>query len=600
MPPVQESDLKSSLRDALTQQVMGIRDRKRVVEERWLRSRKAWMAFPTTSFTPTETGTGTYCIPAARRVIERTAVRCTKLLTPSVKWHEVQPMLDVSQDKLSNIDAYMTYVLQKKIKARSNISQLCRTMLMYGVAVQKTSVSVKNGQVWPAQRAVDPFAFYIYPETSPTIEEAELVFEDFLFSYQRYATFAEKGIVDDLPQSAFGPPQWPYHLVERLAYQGITDPTANVDIALERNRVSEQLRKTTAGFVSMTELWITREDKLYQVYIAWNMKNSGPRIVGFFQSVYNEPLYRMAIHRPLPNETYTSAQVEDITELNSVQNDMFNQFKESVDREQGLVAFGGSSGIRRDSLKFKGGAKWDFGDERPQEVMQFIQPPVTSTNQLRAWQITNAMMQSMGGAGTIAEGQPGRNMPRSGAATSQLVNLGMADVQDIAEIIEQEILTPGLADIYKVSSLIPQSQLMRVPGGTAFYNGQQSNILKQADIIGDCEFAWVGSLQFQDGQQRAQRLMIFLNMVPSLNAELAKEGKQLSVSELLIWVLRYGLGERSLNKIVIPLQQPPMQLGQPMPPGQQSQPNQPPVSNVAQPTPGLKYNLPTVTNGFIR
>ena len=32
--------------------------------------------------------------------------------------------------------------------------------------------------------------------------------------------------------------------------------------------------------------------------------------------------------------------------------------------------------------------------------------------------------------GTIAEGQPGRNMPRAGGAVNNLVNLSMADVQD--------------------------------------------------------------------------------------------------------------------------------------------------------------------------
>lgn len=564
MPIKQEDALKQSTRKALCDQVMGIRDRRRLVEDRWLQSHRTWMSYSTQHVRQQDTGVGNYNIPSARRVIERTCVRAVKLLTPTVKWFEISPMGDIDQDTLSNVDNFMWYVLRKRIKSRSNISQLVRCMLLYGMPVLKTAVMVKNGQVWPAQRAVDPFAFYIYPETSPTVDEAEVVFEDFLFSYERYRTYVAKGIVDDLPQSAFTKPDWPYHLVERLAYQGITDPTANVDIKI--NQVEGELEKTTAAFVSMTELWITREDKLYQVYIAWNLKGGSPRIVGFFQSQYDQPLYRTVFHRPLPGESYTTAQAEDITELDGIQSDMFNMFVNSTDREQGMVAFGGSSGIRRDSIKFKGGEKWDFGSESPKDVMQFLQPPVTSTNQLRAWQIVQGMMQSMGGAGTIAEGQPGRNMPRAGGAVSDLINLGMADVQDIAELIEQEVLTPGLSDIYKVASFIPDSQLMLIPGGKAMYQGSQgpSNILKKQHINGDYEFEWIGSLQFQDEAQRAERGMQFLNALPQLLPYLQQQGYTVNFVEMLHFVWRHVLGERGLNKVVIPA---PPQALQPAPQG---------------------------------
>jgi hypothetical protein len=323
VPLVQEDELKKSLRLALCTQATAIRDRRRLVEERWLRSRRTWMAFGGDDVRDADTGVRNYDVPTARRVLERTCVRAVKLLTPTVKWFEISPMGDEDQETLSNVDSFMWYVLRKRIKSRSNISQLARCMLLYSMPILKTSIMVKNGQVWPTQRAVDPFSFYMYPETSPTVDDAEVIFEDFLFSYERYKTFADKGIVDDIPQSDFGKPDWPYHLMERLAYQGITDPTANVDIVI--NKVEDQLQKTTAAFASMTEMWITREDKLYQVYIVWNLKNSGPRIVGFFQSSYDQPLYRTAFHRPLPGESYTTAQAEDIVELDIMQNDMFNR-----------------------------------------------------------------------------------------------------------------------------------------------------------------------------------------------------------------------------------------------------------------------------------
>jgi hypothetical protein len=262
--------------------------------------------------------------------------------------------------------------------------------------------------------------------------------------------------------------------------------------------------------------------------------------------------------------------------------------------------------------------------------MLFIQPPVTSTNLLRAWQIDNGYMQSMGGAGTIAEGQPGRNMPRSGEAVSSLINLGMADIQDIAEVIEQEILTPSLSDLYKVANMIPDAQLMRIPGGKALYGSDdeiQSNVIRKRDIIGDFEFEWVGSLQFQDEAARAQRLMIFLNMAPTLMPLLQEQGYTMNLPDLIQMIWRSGIGERGLAKVVVTLQEMqsimqeqaaesgvpvgPQQTPTNLPPevqalldsvkGQQS-PNgngTTPQQTNGKGIPGLNLNLPQVTSGFI-
>lgn len=552
--PIQESQLKATLRHALCDQTIAIRDRKRVIEEKWLRTRRTWMGYPLSRYRSSDTETADSHIPSARRVIERAVVRGVKLLTPRVKWFEVTPTgnVDIDSRKLANIDNFMWYLIRKKIKSRSIISQLIRCLILYGMPILKTSVTVQNGVVYPTQRAVDPFSFYMYPETAGSIDEAEDIFEDFLFSYSRYQTFVNKGIVDEIREDELRKPDWPYHLVERLAYQGITDPSSNVDTRI--GEIDDQLQRTTNKFVSLTEKWIWREGRLYQVYIAWNL-HGGPRIVGFFESVYDEPLYRLTIHRALPSELYTTAQAEDIITLDDLQGDMFNQFINSTNREQGYLAFGGGSNARRDTFQFKGGAKWDFGADSPREVMQFIQPPVTSTNQLRAWQIINAMMQTMGGAGSIAEGQPGRNMPRAGSAVQSLIDLSMADIQDFAEITEQEVLTPGLSDIFKVTQLIPDDQLMRIPGAESVYsNDLRSNIVRKSDISsvnGEYAFEWVGSLQFQDETQRAQRLMVFLNLAPQLLPLLQEQGYTLNLPELIQTIWRNGIGERSLTKVVV-------------------------------------------------
>lgn len=591
MPYAQEPELAKQLKNNLCDQIVGIRQRRLTVEQNWLRSHRAYMGLHLDS-RYTGDKRSMYNIPAARRAAERTIVRAVKLVTPNVKWFEISPMGNVPQTKLSNVDNFMRYILNKRIKSRANISQLMRCLLLYGMCILKTSIKVSNGQAWPYQRPIDPFSWYMYPETSPTIAEAEIVFEDFLLSYNKYQSmFVKPGrVFEDVKPSELGRADWPYHLTERLAYQGITDPTANVNIHVEQ--VTDKLNKSSHGFLAMTEIWVPREDSLYQGYIVWNTEK-GARLTGFFKSAYDAPLYQAAIHRALPNETYTNSQMDDIVALDNVQNDLFNEFIDAVDWEKGIAAFGSNAGGRREQLQMKGKAKWDLGSDSIHEALQFIQTPVTSTNTLRAFQIATSMLQSMGGSGTIAEGQPGRNMPRAGNAVNNLINLGMADIQDMAEILEQEVLTPSLGDIYKVSTaFIPDSQLMRIPGGIALYGSNQSNILKKQDILGDFEFEWIGSQQFQDQAQRAQQLMIFLNMSPMLEQLLGKQGYSLNIPELVQMIWRYGLGERGLDKVIIPMQQPQQQPGMPQANPQQEQ-------DTIKGIPGLNVNVPTATNGYI-
>lgn len=596
MPVEQESREKFKLRTHLCDQVVAIRQRRRLVEEKWLRSRRNWMAFNTGNYTPSDTAPGTYNVPAGRRVLERAIVRSVKLLTPSVKWFEVAPMgNNVNQEALTNVDAYLWYVLRKKIQSRVIISQLVRCLILYGRAILKTSVAMRNGEVWPTWRAVDPFAFHTFPETAPTLNEAEIKFEDILFSYDTYKTFSDMGMVDDISIDDLTAPSWPYHLIERLAYQGITNPGQDIQRAVYN--VNSELKGTAINYVSCSEVWLNKEDKLYQAYILWNHK-AGPRIVGFFQSQYTDPLYRVAIHRALPGETYTNSQAEDINQLDNIQNDLWNQFIAATQFEQGFIIRNyAETSKRKDGHVMKGRAIWD-ADGDPRELFNFVSPPNTSTNMLRAYQVASGIMNSIGGNGTLSEGVPGRNMPRAGFAAQSLIDLGMADVQDISELIEQAILTPGIGDIYKVTNFIPDSQLMRIPNGQALYHLTRSNVISKSAMLGDYEFEWVGALQFQDGQQRAQQLLMFTNLLMQPQTQQALASQQLTVNwaELIPMVWRYGLGERGLDKILIPIpQQPivpevPMNGGVPTTNGQNGRAN----------PPSLQPTIPALPNGNVR
>lgn len=532
-----------------------------------------------------DTSPNDYNLPVGRRALEKNITRSKKITMPSnIQWFDTEAIGDLPDSQLSNTDKFMWYVIRKRIKPRSNIGQLVRCMYLYGRCHLKTSITISNGLMWPTQRVIDPFSFYFFPETATIPEEKELAFEDYLYSYEKYKALADKGFFEDVSQSQLSKAEWPYHLVERIGNQGITDPQA--DVGIIRERVEGVLNKMGSNLVSLSEIWLNRRDKLYQAYIMWN-RIGGPRIVAFGQSDYDYPLFRSAIHRPLPNEGYTNSEADDIAELQDLSNDQLNQFLEAVNWEQGIVATNADDGgARKDTWKMSGRQRWDMSGD-PRELLHFIAPPITSTNQLRAWQILMGLIDQHSG-GTLPAGQPGRNMPRAGFAMNNLLDLSLAEPQDIAQAVEDDVLTPSLSDIHYVSNkFMPEWQLIRIPGAKGIRHG--TDILSREDIRGDYLFEWVGSQQFQDNNIRAQRIMIFLDMLQVIEPMLQRQGYTFNVVELTQTFWRSVLGERSLSNIVVPI-------GKLREQTEDSHMD----DQMERRSNRLKYTRPNVNNGFIQ
>jgi len=286
--------------------------------------------------------------------------------------------------------------------------------------------------------------------------------------------------------------------------------------------------------------------------IVWNLKGTSAKLVRFKQSLYHEPLYRWTNHRSLPNEQYTNSMMEDIQELNDLANDQISQTEDARRIATAPpTGYDASQVSRTDAMQYRPRALWPF-DGDPREMIKSLDTPDTSTSGLRAFQISLGLINSLGGAGTIAEGQPGRNMPRAGFAVNNLINLGMADIEDVAKTMEDDLFTPGLSDVYKVTNeFIPESQILRIPGTEQY----PSRRMTKQDIAGDYEFEWIGTFQSQDMQQRSRTLLITLQLLsqPGIVQQLAQQGFQVNFANLIQMIWRDGLGEKGLGEVIIPM-----------------------------------------------
>lgn len=549
--------------------IQQVRDRHSSVERVWLQNHAAWRGIRTRFFYNSESFK--HYVPAARRAIERTATRMRAMLAPQNDFFEVYPgdIFDLANTGASDaVSSYLAYLFEQRIRTKSLVAQLCRSILLYGRAITKTSVLVEHwsedaeGEVahvdiWPTMRAVDPFSFFVFPETITDLEDAQLIFEDSMYPWSDYLDAVEQsgGLIDPLDRNDLEKPTWPTHHVERLQLGLVSAPTdlnAGVDGDRSKGRDNE-----VGKFVHVSEVFLKYQQTWLQIWIAWNLKD-GPRIVRNHQIVGPRQPYRMALAREIPGETDTTAMMDDIEPLQILLNDQVNRMEEAASISAvPPTAVDPNRVTRADSLVFRPRAKWLV---EPDGV-KMLEVRDTSRGSQAAVMSTLNLITSVFSPGGIVEGTPPRGSPRAGFAFSSMVNLSMADIKDLADTIEESLLTPSLRDLYALTvRFVPRDQVLRIPG-TADYQPQN---LTTYDLYGHWNFKWVGQLHSEDLQVRGQKLQQFLEGAAALLEPLMMQGYQLDIGQLLKMYWRDVLQERGIDRILVKL--PPQGATPPGPP----------------------------------
>lgn len=553
--------------------IVDVRGRRLPLETEWLWNHAAWRGKRLEERAGYHSSTYNHYIAVARRAIERVTTRVVQMLLPAPIFFEVYPgsEYDLASGRGADaVRAYLTYLLMQRLKVRKFATQITRSLLIYQRAISKTTVQlldvpvmsqgdVAGGrvrQVWPTMRAVDPFAFYVWPETVTDMDDAVLVFEDLMMPVAEYEQAAARGVALPIGREDLKAPEWPHYHIVRLAHTSMADPSAvRQAVADEPAGPTRQASAPQEMFVSLTEAWFKAEGRWMLAWLVWNV-DEPPRLVRLQKSPYPSPPYREALARPLPGEHYTSSVMDDLEQMQQLFNDQVNQGEES----RALSALPPvevdiTKHPRMELLVWGPMKKWPstegVGGIQPVELKD------TSASAVRAAQITLALINSIGGAGGIQEGQPARGLPRAGFAVTSLINLGMADIKDVAELLEQEVFTPLLGDLYRLAvTFVPRGQLVRIPGSAQFPSPQAVTL---DDLYGNWAFRWVGSQQAQDQQLRSQRLIVGAQMLAKVEPLMRQQGYMVNWPDLIKMIWRDGMGERGVEQIIVPV--PPAQLG---------------------------------------
>lgn len=537
--------------------ITDLRSRRQVIEEQWLLSHAAWRGKHTRSFFNSELFK--HNIPASRRSVERYVIRVAQMLIPSGEFFEVYPGDEIGTPagkEAESVRAYMSFLLNKRIKVYPLVRQLVRTYGLYGRAIIKTGIDVNEvfmgkdpatrkevilPMVWPTARAVDPFQFYVWPETATDLEtQARVIVEDNMMPYETYKYHSDKGFCEPIDQKDLGTPEWPKHHTRRLQQSGINEPTATQSGQDDKGR-------KIIDYVALSEVWIKKGYRWEQMWLVWNLPK-GPVVVRHFKQGYRPVAYRMAVSRQLPGEHYTSGMMDDLEPLQALLNDQWNMTLEGQATQFSPPAIVNPDLVSRpDTIVFRPRAKWLMDPSGA----KWLETKDTTKFGYMGISTTMSLMDQFSGSSPMAEGTPMRNMPRAGFAVSSMMNLALSDIRDCATLIEDEILTPMMADLFRLTVLfVPPQQVMRIPGTQNF----PAQRLQVEDLRGDWDFKWVGSLQSQDYQVRAQRLVATLGMLAKLGPEvlldLEMRGKRINWEALLKRIWRDGLGERGADSII--------------------------------------------------
>src|SRR6185503_4645168 len=192
---------------------------------------------------------------------------------------------------------------------------------------------------------------------------------------------------------------------------------------------------------------------------------------------------------------------------------------------------------RNEHLVHKPRAKWMV----PPESIKVLEGQSNPGAGYQGIQMIMGLLDSYSGSTPLSDGMPTRGMPRAGFAISSLIGLSMSDIRDAAEVMEDEILTPVLADVARMTRLLPPNQIIKVPGTQAL----AQSILQIQDLnAGDYMFRWVGTLQAQDMQVRAQRMLSLLGTLAKVYPSMIQQGWDIDFGVLGKKLWGDGMGER--------------------------------------------------------
>jgi hypothetical protein len=573
------------VKDELLPLLRRVRAEREKLRDRWLRYYRIW------SLTHDQQGyrgrTNTY-FPVGRRWIEQWVSRLKRDCFPDTDWFACRALREAFEARVPAKSALMTYWFRRHMRLRRHASPWLRQLVMLGTSpvrnvwrassrMQRALRDVLDDEGRPSGRTVtelervydflgptfqpvDLFAFYVWPPTVGTVEDASLVFEDLLVPRARLRAMSERPLDPDRPEAghlyedvgalaalydaaiaargASGRDGTKYDaLAQRLADKGFTAPLeSTLPAALRPLDVTEcmwtvDLKAAGRGKYLVA---IGGDDVVMRVQEEPFWHGGGPWLCGKFLEIQNE-----FYGRGLP---------EQFDYLQYFCNDLGNQSGDAFVWATNPIAIVDVGAVQDPtSLRMAPGAKWlanPSGIHFTTPNAQAAQAGFEAVSGYLGLADRLTAPSPIGAAGAT----PG--MPEASAGLQLAIAEASVDLRAVVEALEDTVFVPLLerADML-TQQCLDHDITLKIAGADGVE--LMEHPISVADLVGEYEWAWLGATTALNQQVRAQQMvqgMAVLGQVPP--DALAAKGKEIDWAYIIRTYWSVGLGLPDADRVV--------------------------------------------------
>src|SRR5262245_50010997 len=562
-----------------------VRDDRQKLRDKWMRYYRIWSVQHDSQGYRGRTNT---YFPVGRRWIEQWVARLKRDLFPDTEWFRCRALREDFEQRVPAKQALQNYWMRRHMRLRRNALPWLRQLVMFGTSPVRNvwRISEREQQalrdvlddagaptgrtvaelervadfLGPTFEPVDLFAFYVWPATVPTVDQATLAFEDRCIPRSEVLSLATRPLdprypdgdmvyegvetilarYDEAAKEMGGRDPSKYHaLAERLADKGMTSP---LDMSLP---------------LSLRPLDITR--------CSWtvDLEGDGPQRYLVEIGGDSEPL--RVQRRPwwhgggdwlccrftaVVDEFYGRGLPEVFDYLQYFANDLGNQSGDAFVWATNPIAVVDIGAVQDPtSLRMAPGAKWLAN---PAGV-QFTTPP-----QGAAQAGFEAVSSYLSLGDTLVAPTPARPMApnQQGQAKGDLqaaIADSAVDLRAIVEHLEDDVLVPLLerSDIL-AQQCLDRDIILKVAGADGVTLLEHP--VSVADLVGEYEWEWLGTTTALNQQVRAQQMVQGIALLAQIPPEqLQAEGLGVDWGYVVRTYWSVGLGLPDADRVVTTL-----------------------------------------------
>lgn len=535
-------------------------------------------------------GRSTAYLPLYHRALETRVSHTSRGLFPSDTYIDTSSVIpNVLPIQTQTVKAWMMHQLERSMKLRSEIKPFLRNLYNYGISVakvywekppvaeRKTRLTKLPGldsvlfdfnkaQPWTYEgarfKARNVYAWYCWPASINSIDEASLIFEDIQVSKQYVEEMKRKGLWKNVEQALAGG-QIPNTNVQAQAQLVEThrSPTTAVDYK----------GGDLADWRYLTEAWF-RMPVPKELYRPGEEEGQSVPVRAIFVGTtcveirrnpfwHQKPPYLMKRLHENPDSLFTVGMGKAASSLQFLANDFINQTNDN-----GIYGLNPIVKINPNLIvgpiePLEPGRMWHLTD--PNGAV-FDRPPIEQmqyglmiTNQLATY------LNDLSGAPSSLQGTGSKGGAKTATGAQILQNNVKGDLQDIIEDIELQVLMPLMEMVHSLGQQYESAERYLIASG-----GEKMQFTREM-LQGEYMWKWVASSQAVNQQMRAQSAMQFAQLLAGMAPLLAQQGQMPNLAPVLRKIYEDGLGLRNFDEVLQPAPPPMPGMGGPQggPPG---------------------------------